>query len=680
MNITSVSGKVITTIAIAAFVVATGAFAFSLTVSSENGISVASIAYAWGDGSSGGCCGGDRGGDYNGGRDPDFNPPIVYNPKPSCSISANPSSIQSGGSSTLFWSSTNATSASINQGIGSVPKHGSRGVSPDVTKTYKLTVTGPGGTANCKTTIIVQEQQPPSCTISADPSSVQYGGSSTLTWNSTNATSASINQGIGSVAINGSNVVSSLLTTRTYTMTVSGPGGTANCQTAITVQQQQPPSCALTSNLSSVQYGGDITLSWNSSNATSASIDQGIGSVGVNGTRIVYDIYASTIYTLTVTGPGGTANCKTTIIVQEQQAPSCSISANPSSVQSGGSSTLTWSSTNATSASLDQGIGDVDLHGSRSVSPSGTTTYTLNVTGPGGSANCQATVYTSQIPSTPSCTINASPSSVQQGGTSYLSWSSTNATSANLSSIGSVGVNGNYTVYPYTTTTYMLTVYGSQGQSSQCQTTVSVGTVYNNPPSCWITLTPQSGYSGSYNYNQQATLSWGSSNVTSAYISPNIGTVSSYGSQTVYTSGSNQIYTMTASGPGGTATCRTQQIYVPPSPPIYPPYVTLTQIPYTGFDLGTVGNILYWFSILAFALAAGYLAVYYLPALAGMKARVPVRAMEAPMIFAKSITTSIPLHRATHASRVSAGTMFRDSMAFVRSESGSIPRIIISRS
>src|SRR3990167_4102735 len=351
MNTTSVSGKIITIIAIAAFVVATGAFAFSLTVSSENGISVASIAYAWGDGSSGGCCGGDRGGDPGGGREPDFNPPIVYNPKPSCSISTNPSNIQAGGSSTLFWGSTNATSASINKGIGSVPTHGSRGVSPSITKTYTLTVYGPGGTANCQTTVTVQPQQAPSCTISANPSSVQYGGSSTLTWNSTNATSASINQGIGSIALNGSNVVSSLLTTRTYTMTVTGPGGTANCQTAVTVQQQQPPSCALTSNLSSVQYGGDITLSWNSSNATSASIDQGIGSVGVNGTRIVYDIYASTIYTLTVTGPGGTANCKTTIIVQEQQAPSCSISANPSSVQSGGSSTLTWT---------DEGLAEIE--------------------------------------------------------------------------------------------------------------------------------------------------------------------------------------------------------------------------------------------------------------------------------------------------------------------------------
>ncbi|HCM43718.1 TPA: hypothetical protein DIS55_02080 [Candidatus Kaiserbacteria bacterium] len=595
MNTTSVSGKIITIIAIAAFVVATGAFAFSLTVSSENGISVASIAYAWGDGSSGGCCGGDRGGDPGGGREPDFNPPIVYNPKPSCSISTNPSNIQAGGSSTLFWGSTNATSASINKGIGSVPTHGSRGVSPSITKTYTLTVYGPGGTANCQTTVTVQPQQAPSCTISANPSSVQYGGSSTLTWNSTNATSASINQGIGSIALNGSNVVSSLLTTRTYTMTVTGPGGTANCQTTVTVQPQQAPSCTISANPSSVQYGGSSTLTWNSTNATSANLT-GVGSVATNGSHSVLNIY-------------------------------------------------------------------------------GTTTYTLNVTGPGGSTDCQTTVYTSQIPA-PSCTINANPSSVQQGGTSYLSWSSTNATSANLSSVGSVGVNGNYTVYPYTTTTYILTVYGSQGQSSQCQTTVSVGTVYNQPPSCWITLTPQYGYGGSSYYNRPSTLSWGSTNVTSAYISPNIGTISSYGSQTVYTSDSNQIYTMTASGPGGTATCRTQQVYIP-NPPVYPPYITLTQIPYTGLDLGIVGNGIYWFSILAFALAAGYLAVYYLPALAGIKARVPIRAMEAPMIFAKSVATSVPFVRNTIENH--AGWMPQDSMTFARAENGRAPRIVITR-
>ena len=41
------------------------------------------------------------------------------------------------------------------------------------------------------------------------------------------------------------------------------------------------------------------------------------------------------------------------------------------------------------------------------------------------------------------------------------------------------------------------------------------------------------------------------------------------------------------------------------------PTVSLTQIPYTGFDLGTAGDIAYWLSIIAVAISAAYLLMYY---------------------------------------------------------------------
>ena len=41
------------------------------------------------------------------------------------------------------------------------------------------------------------------------------------------------------------------------------------------------------------------------------------------------------------------------------------------------------------------------------------------------------------------------------------------------------------------------------------------------------------------------------------------------------------------------------------------PYVTLSQIPYTGYDFGTVGNAIYWGALLAFAGAAAYLLFYF---------------------------------------------------------------------
>jgi hypothetical protein len=67
---------------------------------------------------------------------------------------------------------------------------------------------------------------PPKVDINADPSSINVGGSSTLNWSSTNAYSCTIEPDIGEVDVNGSYVVSPSVTT-TYTITATGPGGSA---------------------------------------------------------------------------------------------------------------------------------------------------------------------------------------------------------------------------------------------------------------------------------------------------------------------------------------------------------------------------------------------------------------------------------------------------------------------
>jgi hypothetical protein len=73
-------------------------------------------------------------------------------------------------------------------------------------------------------------------------------------------------------------------------------------------------------------------------------------------------------------------------------APTVALSASPSAITAGGSSTLTWTSTNATSVTIDQAIGAVPANGSRAVSPAGTTTYTITATNSSGSATATATV------------------------------------------------------------------------------------------------------------------------------------------------------------------------------------------------------------------------------------------------------------------------------------------------
>ena len=183
----------------------------------------------------------------------------------------------------------------------------------------------------------------------------------------------------------------------------------------------------------------------------------------------------------------------------------------------------------------------------------------------------------------PTCTISANPSNIAYSGTSYtpvvVSWNSTNASSANLTNVGSVALSGSQTFYPSSTNTYVLTVYNTQGTSGQCQTTVTV-TGASEAPSCWITLSSQ--YGGSYQYNQPATLSWGSTNASSASISPSVGSVGTSGSQTVYP-GTNQTYTMTVyNSQGQSANCQTSSYSQPGNL-----YCTITANPSTVQPGGT---------------------------------------------------------------------------------------------
>jgi hypothetical protein len=81
----------------------------------------------------------------------------VTAPIASALLSANPISIVAGASSTLTWTSTNATSCSIDNGIGSVATSNTTGisVSPAVTTTYTLTCSGSTTTATSPVTITV---------------------------------------------------------------------------------------------------------------------------------------------------------------------------------------------------------------------------------------------------------------------------------------------------------------------------------------------------------------------------------------------------------------------------------------------------------------------------------------------------------------------------------------------
>ena len=73
---------------------------------------------------------------------------------------------------------------------------------------------------------------------------------------------------------------------------------------------------------------------------------------------------------------------------------SVAIIASPDTSCPGEPANLSWSSTDATSISINQGIGNVSPYGERTVSPTKTTTYTItgtNSTGGFGSASARKT-------------------------------------------------------------------------------------------------------------------------------------------------------------------------------------------------------------------------------------------------------------------------------------------------
>src|SRR5260370_38390054 len=82
-------------------------------------------------------------------------------------------------------------------------------------------------------------------------------------------------------------------------------------------------------------------------------------------------------------------------------SPSVALKASPASAQAGQQVTLTWSSTNATSITLEPSVGPVVAQGSTTVRPSQSTTYTVTATGPGGSAHATTQVITTPAPPPP---------------------------------------------------------------------------------------------------------------------------------------------------------------------------------------------------------------------------------------------------------------------------------------
>jgi hypothetical protein len=141
----------------------------------------------------------------------------------------------------------------------------------------------------------------------------------------------------------------------------------------------------------------------------------------------------------------------------------------------------------------------------------------------------------------------ASPANITSGASSTLTWAVQNATSVQITGIGTVSSTGSSSVTPTQTTTYTLTAQGPGGPVT-ANVTISVAPV--SPQTVRILrffATPTNIVAGG-----TSTLIWAVENATSVQIS-GIGNVSTDGTSTV-TPAQTTTYTLTAQGPGGPVT------------------------------------------------------------------------------------------------------------------------------
>jgi plastocyanin len=499
---------------------------------------------------------------------------------PRISFAADAAVVSSGASTRLSWATSDAESCLASGGwSGEQAVSGSAQTGPLTSGTeFALSCAGRGGVVTERTFVAVQATVPeprpepnpepapepepapvpepepvpaPEISFNADRTSVDAGDSVQLSWTTSNASACSASGAWGgSRSVNGSTIVGPLNTNVTFTLNCTGPGGQATASQSINVVQPQPaPTVSLSSAASSVLRGSAITLSWSSTNATSCTAS---GAWGGNrpllGNSSTGNLSATSSFTLTCSGPGGTRSDNVTVQVLEPSAPTVSLAASRTSIDEGDSLTLNWSSTDTTSCSASGAwSGSRASSGTSTVGPlTSSSTFTLSCSGDGGSASDSVTVDVTPTPvDPPVVALNLASGSINAGETTTLSWSASNATGCTAAGAwsGSRSTTGSVSVSPNSTSTYSLTCTGDGG-SDTASTTLNVSV-----------QAPTLSFGSSEDLIDQGagvTLSWSATDASSCSASGGwSGSRGTSGSEFISGIDSSTTFTLTCSGAGG---------------------------------------------------------------------------------------------------------------------------------
>jgi uncharacterized repeat protein (TIGR01451 family) len=450
---------------------------------------------------------------------------------PECSIidfDATPNHIDEGDSSTLDWTVSNCAYTKLfknNSPIGG-PYYGTTGsksVSPEDTTTYTLKAYKQNGTVGAMATAIVNVNTTitPTCSITdftASPTTIDPGESSILEWDTTGCQTTKLFIGytqIGQYGASGSKTVSPEHQT-TYTLKAYiGQVEKASSSVTVSISTQDCQIAFFYAVPTTITNGESSVLNWNTSDCYNTKLFIGYTQIGTFEPSDALTVWPDhlTTYTLKAYNLNGTVGDTAQATIEVEALPACSISnftASPTSIDEGDSSMLTWNTSGCESvviSNLDYGV---PVSGSQTVWPEDTTTYVLTATGQGGDVHTRSvTVYVDTNNS--NCSISsfyAVPSSIEEGESSKLYWTTNGCTNVNIEGIGQVSTNGSRTVWPTYTRTYILNAEDNNGNGVSGQTTIYVDEENNN--NCEINNFDASDTS--IEDGDEVTLEWNTSN------------------------------------------------------------------------------------------------------------------------------------------------------------------------
>jgi hypothetical protein len=157
-------------------------------------------------------------------------------------------------------------------------------------------------------------------------------------------------------------------------------GAQGIARATVSVSSAQPVQILFfTSNPGTIQAGGSSTLSWKVINADTVTLS-GVGTVQASGSQPVSPTTTAT-HTLSARNSTSQDTATAVVVVNQVATKLLYCYATPTNIAPGGSATLNWAAKNATNVTIQPGIGSVPLSGNFSVSPTGTTNYTITATG-----------------------------------------------------------------------------------------------------------------------------------------------------------------------------------------------------------------------------------------------------------------------------------------------------------